>query len=122
MTHGCYAAPALEKDIDAALASLTPTSSVDPPLDSSLDLSIATQGTLKDKVSHPLAGTVTVSQDGVVLGSRHLAAGQHWHLAVRQGAYTITTTSPGRSCPTESITVPAAIFTGGGGSLLMTGS
>jgi hypothetical protein len=97
---------ALEKDLDADLAKLTPTRSVDPPEDSSLAINIATAGTLKDKVSKQLSGTVTVSQDGVTIATKHLAAGQTWHLPVRQGTYTIATTSAGHTCRTWTVTVP----------------
>ena len=98
---------ALQKDLDADLTQLAPTRSVDPPRDSTLAVTISLPGTPSHKTGWPLAGMVTVSQDGDLIASKHLAAGQTWHLPVRQGSYTVAITSPGHTCPSEVVTVAA---------------
>jgi hypothetical protein len=102
----------LQHDLDAAVSSLSPSSSVDPPKSSVLGFSLATAGTLKDKISHPLPGDVTVKQDGVTLGTKHLAAGESWSLAVRPGVYTVTSTSPGYVCGDGDVTIPPGLNLG----------
>ena len=106
--------PVLEGDLTSAFASLTPTRSVDPPKNGQLIFSLATTGTVKDKIQHPLAGQVTVTQDGVTVGSRRLAAGETWRLPVRPGIYTVTSTAEGYDCGSGDVTVAAGLLIGPG--------
>ncbi len=96
----------LQTHIDEVLANLSLTGTVDPPTDSSLLIELFTPTNTADTAQKSIAGTVTVTQDGLEIGSKHLASGRSWTLPLRQGAYTITADAAGYRCNTpQTITV-----------------
>lgn len=94
---------ALQTHINEVLANLRPTESVDPPKDSSLLIQLFTPTNAADTAQKSIAGTVTVTQDGIEIGSKRLADVRSWTLPLRQGTYRITADAAGYRCNTPQI-------------------
>jgi hypothetical protein len=75
-----------------------------PPADSGLVGIVGTAGPAKIK------GTVAASKNGKEVASRAINAGAHFTLLLPPGAYSVTATVNGVTCPASTATVPEHAF------------
>ena len=87
------------KDVEDTVASLSPTTSATLPANRTLHIAgITVIPNTRTQSARQAGGTITVTQDGTLVGRKYVTAGGAWTLKVAPGVYSIVADVVGVSC------------------------